>query len=277
MVGWRATIFHGVPTMFTMMLEYVEQNCLSFDLSGVRQLICAGAPLPEDVAQRFAQTFHRTLQNYYAATECSPIIGHPDAHRAVLPPGSIGRLAPGAHVRIVSADGHDCPVGVDGEFYVRGAATLKRYLKNPGLTADALSEGWFRTGDLGRVDEAGYYFITGRIKDTIFRGGANIAPAEVEAVLSGHPDVASVAVVGAPDKIYGEVPVAYIVPRGGSRPEAQTLMTHAASALADFKVPRHYVLVDELPLGKTGKIDKAALKAAWTRQQGGALSIATKV
>ena len=277
MIARHATIFHGVPTMFTMMLEYVEQNRASFDLSAVRQLICAGAPLPEEIAQRFARTFGKPLRNYYAATECSPVIGHPDAHSRALPPGSIGCLAPGAEVRIVSAEGHDCPVGVEGEFYVRGAATMNRYLKNPELTATALSGGWFRTGDLGQVDAAGYYFITGRIKDTIFRGGANIAPAEVEAVLSTHPDVANVAVVGAPDKIYGEVPVAYIVPRGDSRPGEQALISHAQASLADFKIPRHYVLVGGLPLGKTGKIDKSALKAAWALPDHGACSFSSNV
>lgn len=268
MVRQRVTVFHGVPTMFTMMLEFADQNQVSFDLSNVRQLICAGAPLADDIAQRFASTFGKALQNYYAATECSPVIGRPDSHRAPLPAGSIGRLAPGASVRVVAPDGEDCPVGEVGEFYVRGAATLNRYLKNPELTSSCLRDGWFRTGDLGRVDEAGYYYITGRIKDTIFRGGANIAPAEVEAVLLGHPGVGDVAVIGVPDRIYGEVPIAFIVPRSGIHPDADALTAYAASALADFKIPRHYEFVAALPTGKTGKIDKAALKERWVQQHG---------
>jgi long-chain acyl-CoA synthetase len=212
--------------------------------------------------------FHKRLHNYYGATECSPMIGLPDAHRDPLPRGSVGRLAPDASVRVVAPDKTDCPVGVEGEFYARAASMINRYLKDPAMTAAAVEDGWFRTGDLGWVDERGYYYITGRIKDVIFRGGSNIAPAEVEVALNAHPAVASVAVIGVPDKLYGEVPVAFVIVRGSTPPRPEDLMTHAAGSLAEFKVPRHYVFVDEFPLGKTGKVDKAALKAHWSKLQG---------
>ena len=142
---------------------------------------------------------------------------------------------------------------------VRGAATMKRYLKAPDQTAAAFKAGLFRTGDLGRRDAHGNFYITGRIKDIIIRGGANISPAEVEAALGQHSAVQDVAVIGAPDQIYGEVPVAFVVLRAGQSVTPEALQEHCARTLSDFKVPKRYVFETTLPIGKTGKIDKATL------------------
>jgi long-chain acyl-CoA synthetase len=259
----RVSVYHGVPTMFSMMLEYVEQNGLSFDLSGVRHLISAGAPLSDEVAKRFERTFGKKLQNYYAMTECTPVFGVYASDPVPVPVAAIGRKAPGVAVKVVGPDQEECGPGIDGEFYVRAPATLKYYRKDPALTAAALQEGWFKSGDLGHYDEKGYYYITGRIKDIIIRGGANIAPAEVEQVLSRHPAVQDVAVVGIPDRIFGEVPVAFVMPRAACVASAEELMRHAERELAEFKVPRQYVFLEALPIGKTGKVDKNALKANW--------------
>ncbi len=256
----RATVFHGVPTMFSMMLEYVEQNAISFDLSGVRQMISAGAPLGDELITRFEATFNKKLQNYYAMTECTPVFGKYASDLVPLPAGSIGKPAPGTSVRVVAPDGADCDVGVDGEFVVRGAATMRGYYKNPKLTASVLKDGWFMSGDMGHRDEHGYYYITGRIKEIIIRGGANVAPAEVERVLGRHPCVQDVAVVGAPDRMFGEVPVAFIVPRAQATVTAEELIKHAEHDLADFKIPQRYYFLEVLPVGKTGKVDKRALK-----------------
>jgi long-chain acyl-CoA synthetase len=165
---------------------------------------------------------------------------------------------------VVGPNKQDCGPGVDGEFYVRGPATMKCYRKDPTLTALVLEDGWFKSGDLGHYDNNGYYYITGRIKDIIIRGGANIAPAEVERVLSRHPGVQDVAVLGVTDRIFGEVPVAFVATRGGQPISAEELIKHAESELADFKVPRQYVFLEALPIGNTGKMDKNALRAAWT-------------
>jgi long-chain acyl-CoA synthetase len=265
LVTSSATIYHGVPTMYSMMLEFCEQRNLRFELSQVRELICAGAPLPGEMRQRFAARFDRALHDYYAMTECTPVFGCHSGDPRPVPARAIGRLAPGAAVRILRPDGNDCNVGEEGEILVRGAATMKRYLDSPGLTAAAMQDGFVRSGDLGYRDNEGYYYISGRLKDVILRGGANISPSEVETVLATHPGVQDAAVVGGEDQIFGEVPIAFIVRRRGSQVSADELEEHAARALSDFKVPRRYVFEIELPLGKTGKVDKTELKRRLAR------------
>ena len=261
LISHRATVFHGVPTMYSMMLEYCEQRDLTYDLSGARVLICAGAPLPEDMQERFARRFGKAIQNYYAATETTPVFGTFANDPRPIPKGAVGRAAPGLQVRIIRPDGTDCDDNEDGELLVRAAATMKRYLNNPEQTDAAFRDGLFRTGDLGRRDSEGYFYITGRIKDIIIRGGANISPSEVEAVLSSHPSVRDVAVVGGPDRIFGEVPVAFVVVRHGADVTQDGLIAHAEKTLSDFKVPRTIHFETDLPLGLTGKFDKKALKA----------------
>lgn len=260
LVANRATVYHGVPTMYSMMLEYCEQRGLTFDLSGMRELICAGAPLPGEMRQRFVRRFGQQLHDYYAMTECTPVFGRYAADRKPIPPKAIGRLAPAAKVRILKPDGTECAIGEEGEILVRGAATMKRYFNSPSLTAAAFVDDFIRSGDLGYRDPDGYYYISGRIKDVIIRGGANISPSEVEKVLLMHTNVQDVAVVGAPDRIYGEVPVAFIVRRYGSQVSTDDLIQHAEKYLSGFKVPRQYLFETELPQGKTGKVDKAELK-----------------
>jgi long-chain acyl-CoA synthetase len=261
LVSHRATIYHGVPTMYSMMLDYCEQRGLTYDLSGVRTLICAGAPLPEEMQQRFTKRFGKVIQNYYAATETTPVFGTFANDPRPIPKGSVGRAAPGLQVRIIRPDGTDCGDNEDGEVLVRAAATMKCYLNNPEQTNAAFRDGLFRTGDLGRRDSDGHFYLTGRIKDIVIRGGANISPSEVEAVLSSHPSVQDIAVVGGPDRIFGEVPVAFVVVRHGASVTQEDLIAYAEKTLSDFKVPRTIHFETELPLGLTGKFDKKALKA----------------
>ena len=267
LVDAKATVFHGVPTMFSMMLDYAEQQDLDIDLSRVRLLISAGAPLGEDLRDRFEARFRKRLDNYYALTEARPIFGRPWNYEGVLPRGTSGRLAPGVEVRIRDVRGATRSTGEQGEVLVRAPAMLKRYHKDEALTLQVLQDGWFATGDLGYRDAAGNYFLTGRIKDIIIRGGANVAPAEVEEVLSRHPAVHAAAVVGVPDVTFGEVPVAYLVLRGDGRPPTDELTTYCAGRLAAFKVPTAFVFAETLPLGPTGKVDKKALMQMWSEGQ----------
>jgi long-chain acyl-CoA synthetase len=260
LIDHRATIFHGVPTMFSMMLEYSEQNELKTDLSSIRALICAGSPLPQEMRHRFTARFAAEIQDYYAMTEATPVFGRYFDDPDTMPEGAVGKAAPGVILRIVRSDGSDCEIDEEGEVLVRAAATMKRYMNSPSQTAASFKDGLFRSGDLGRRDARGYFYITGRIKDIIIRGGANISPAEVEAVLATHPGVQDVAVIGIPDNIFGEVPAAVIVRRFGSNVREAELIELASIPLADFKVPKRYIFISQMPLGKTGKIDKMALK-----------------
>jgi long-chain acyl-CoA synthetase len=263
LVESRATIFHGVPTMFSMMLDYAEQNQLRADLSSVRLLISAGAPLSEELRLRFRERFNKPLEDYYALTEVRPVFGKFHNDPQPVPRNSIGRLAPGAAVKVIGADGNEVPAGVPGELLVRAPATLKRYHKDDALTQSALNNGWFRTGDLGHRDAEGWFYLTGRMKDVIIRGGANVAPTEVEDVLNSHPAVQSAAVIGVPDVRYGEVPVAYLVLRGKASVSCDELKAFCADRLAEFKRPAHFVFLASHPLGPTGKIDKKAIKTMW--------------
>jgi long-chain acyl-CoA synthetase len=264
LVANRATIYHGVPTMFTMMLDYAEQNGLAPDLSFMRLLICAGAPLSVELKARFAARFNKAIDDYYALTEVRPVFGRFAADPAKLPAGAIGRAAPGAVIRIVDGAGLPVQAGEQGELLVRAPSTLKRYFKDEALTQTALQDGLFRTGDLGFRDAQDFYHLTGRIKDIIIRGGANIAPAEVEGVIARHPGVQSVAVIGIPDRKYGEVAAAFVVRRGDAEVSGEALAALCRNELAEYKVPAVFRFVPAFPLGATGKVDKKALRALWS-------------
>jgi long-chain acyl-CoA synthetase len=267
MVQHRVTIYHGVPTMFTMMLDYAEQNDLHIDLSFMRLLICAGAPLSAELKARFQARFGKAIDDYYALTEVRPVFGRFADDKNPMPPAAIGRASPGAVIRIVDGAGMEVADGVHGELVVRAPSTLKRYYKDEGLTKAAFLGDLFRTGDLGFRDAQGFYYLTGRIKDIIIRGGANIAPAEVEGVIGRHAGVQSAAVIGVPDRKYGEVPVAFVIRRSGAEVTPEALAELCRKELAEFKVPAMFRFVPDLPLGVTGKVDKNALKARWMEAQ----------
>ena len=267
MAQHRVTIYHGVPTMFTMMLDYAEQNDLHIDLSFMRLLICAGAPLSAELKARFQARFGKSIDDYYALTEVRPVFGRFASDQNPVPAGAIGRASPDAIIRIVDGAGAEVADGVHGELVVRAPSTLKRYFKDESLTQAAFLGDLFRTGDLGFRDVRGFYHLTGRIKDIIIRGGANIAPAEVEGVIGRHAGVQSAAVIGVPDRKYGEVPVAFVIRRSGAEVTPEALAELCRKELAEFKVPAVFRFVPDFPLGVTGKVDKNALKARWTEAQ----------
>ncbi|MFP4890988.1 class I adenylate-forming enzyme family protein [Paraburkholderia sp. EG304] len=262
----QATVFHGVPTMFAMMLEYAEQNDLRIDLSFMRLLVSAGAPLSRELRNRFEARFNKRIDDYYGLTEVRPVFGRFANDPAPVPESAIGKAAPGVIIKIVDADGNEVKPGEVGELLVRAPSTTCGYYKNPELTAATFEHGLMRTGDLGYRDAEGFYYLTGRIKDIIIRGGANIAPAEVEETIASHPEVQSVSVIGVPDEKFGQVVAAYVVSRDAEHVSAEALIEFCKSRLADFKVPSQIFWADELPLGITGKVDKKALLARWTEE-----------
>jgi long-chain acyl-CoA synthetase len=262
-VQHKATVFQGVPTMFTMMLEYAEQNDIKVDLSFMRLLISAGAPLSRELRARFERRFNKCIDDYYAMTEARPIFGRYFNDNAPVPEGAIGKAAPGVFVRIVNESGRDVLPGQTGELLVRAPSTTRGYMKNEALSKELFADGMLRTGDLGYRDSQGYYYLTGRKKDIIIRGGANVAPAEIEEVLASHPDVQNVAVIGIPDEKFGQLVAAHVVARGEAALNESALRDFCKGQLADFKIPSHFILVKGLPLGITGKVDKAALLKYW--------------
>jgi long-chain acyl-CoA synthetase len=194
----------------------------------------------------------------YGLTEAGPVvsISPPEEEK----PGTVGRPLPNLDVRMVDDDGRPLGVGSEGEIEVRGPSVMSRYWRRPDETRAAIGpEGWLRTGNLGSLDAEGYLRIHGRRKELIITGGENVHPAEIEEALLGHPAVAEAAVVAEPDRLRGEVPVAYVTLVEGRAAGAEELSAHVRRHLASFKVPKRFEFREELPRGPTGKIAKKAL------------------
>ncbi len=159
------------------------------------------------------------------------------------------------------------PVGATGELLIKGPHVCAGYLDNPQATADSLRDGWFYTGDMARMDEDGFYTISGRFKDMIISGGENVYAAEVEAVFMEHPAVAECALIGKPHEKWGEVGLMIVVRSNGAQVSAETLHAHCAAQLAKYKVPKEIVFVDELPHSPYGKVEKVKLRKQFVQQE----------
>jgi long-chain acyl-CoA synthetase len=215
--------------------------------------ISGGAALPVEVLRNFEQKFGCMILEGYGLSETSPVasFNHPDKVRK---PGSVGTPVEGVEMRLVGADGADVPPGEVGEIAIRGHNVMKGYWEKPEATAEAIPDGWFRTGDIGRIDEDGYYYIVDRKKELIIRGGFNVYPREIEEVLHEHPAVAEAAVVGIPHDQFGEEVGAAVALKPGTSASESELRAFVKDRVAAYKYPRHVWLVDELPKGPTGKI-----------------------
>ncbi|MDP9398397.1 MAG: long-chain fatty acid--CoA ligase [Actinomycetota bacterium] len=249
----RVTVFEGVPTMYAAMLNFPQRD--AYDVSSLRVCISGGAALPVEVMRAFEQAFDATILEGYGLSETSPVasFNHPDCERRA---GSIGTPIEGVEMRLVALDGSDVPRGEVGEIAIRGHNVMKGYWAQPEGTAAAIPDGWFRSGDLARQDEEGYYYIVDRKKDMIIRGGYNVYPREIEEILYEHPDVTEAAVVGIEHPALGEEVGAAVALRPGSMTTVDELREHVKNQVANYKYPRHVWLVEALPKGPTGKIQK---------------------
>jgi long-chain acyl-CoA synthetase len=247
-----ATVFAGVPTMYAALLGLPAAPALP----GLRACISGGAALPVEVLNRFEKRFGSEVLEGYGLSETSPVASF-NRPGGLRKPGSIGYPVTGVEMQVVDADGAPVPVGEVGEIAIRGHNVMKGYWNKPDATGVVLDEtGWFRTGDVGRVDSDGFYFIVDRKKDLIIRGGFNIYPREIEEVLYEHPDVAEAAVVGIPHPQYGEEVGAAVALRPGATVTEDELRDFVKGQVAAYKYPRHVWFVDALPMGPTGKILK---------------------
>jgi long-chain acyl-CoA synthetase len=250
----RVTIFAGVPTMFSALLHVPDRS--DYDVSALRLCISGGAAMPVEVLRQFEDQFDCIVLEGYGLSETSPVasFNHPGRERK---PGSIGTPIRGVEMRVVDASGAEVPQGEVGEIAIRGHNIMKGYLNKPDATAEAVSaDGWFRTGDIGRVDADGYYYIVDRKKDLIIRGGYNIYPREIEEVLYEHPEVAEAAVVGMPHPELGDEVGAAVALKPGATVTPDELRSYVKSQVAAYKYPRRVWIVDALPKGPTGKILK---------------------
>jgi long-chain acyl-CoA synthetase len=254
----RVTVLLGVPTMYWYLQHYPGAE--KYEWTSLRLCCSGGAALPADLMQQFQARYGLTIYEGYGLTETSPVASFNLPDR---PPreGSVGQPIYGVQMRIVDDGDRELPPGEVGEIVIRGHNVMKGYYKRPGATAEVLRDGWFHTGDLGRVDEEGYFYIVGRKKDLIKRGGLNIYAREVESVLQAHPAVAEAAVIGVPDEVMGEEIKAFVVLEPDELLEADDLIEYARKHMAAYKYPRHVEFRTELPKDATGRVIKALLKA----------------
>ena len=255
---YGATILAGAPPMFAALAAAPAAD-RGNPLATVRLALSGAAPLPQQVAADVRTRFGLPLYQGYGLTEASPVVtssvvdGDPR-------PGSIGVPLPGVEVRLVDEEGEDVLVGDPGEVWVRGANVFPGYWEDPEATAAVLTpEGWLRTGDVGVLGDDGNLQLVDRAKDLIIVNGFNVVPAEVEAVLQQHPQVADVAVLGDPDVRTGEAVRAVVVPVAGAVPLLAELAAFSARRLARYKCPTALSVVDEIPRGQAGKLIRRSL------------------
>jgi long-chain acyl-CoA synthetase len=254
----RVSVFQGVPTMYNAMLH--AERADSVDASCLRLCMSGGAAIPVELIRAFEEKFGCIILEGYGLSETSPVasFNHPDRDRK---PGSIGTPIEGVEMQVWDDDGNELPTGEVGEIVIRGHNVMKGYWDRPDATSEAIDEhGWFRTGDMAKVDEDGYFFIVDRKKDMIIRGGYNVYPREVEEVLYEHPAVQEAAVLGVPDESLGEEVGAAVVTKKGESLEADELRAWVKEQVAAYKYPRKIWFVDELPKGPTGKILKREIE-----------------
>jgi len=255
----RLTTVAGVPTQLALMLAHPDFDAT--DLQAVRFVIAGGGPLTPDLAREVRRRFDAALATRYSCTEAGIGLGtafdDPEEDAVV----SVGRPHPHVAVALRDPEGRDVPPGEVGEVCLRSPAVMCGYWRDPEATAAAFwPDGFVRTGDLGWFDDRGRLRLVGRTSERYVRGGENVHPVEVEAVLSEHPGVAAVAVVGRPDPVMGEIGVAFVVPaRPACPPTLAELRAFGAGRLAGFKLPEQLVVLDRLPLTAMEKIDRAEL------------------
>jgi malonyl-CoA/methylmalonyl-CoA synthetase len=251
------TIFMAVPSMYSKLMVYLGERVL--DLEHMRLWTSGSAPLLPKDFERIRRAFGKEPVEREGMSETGMNFSNPV--RGVRKPGSIGLPLPDLEVRIVDPETLvDVEPGQVGEIWLKGPSITPGYWRKPEETAKAFKQGWFRTGDLGKVDEDGYYYLTDRLKHIIISGGENISPKEIETIINQLPDVVESSVVGIPDERWGEKVVAAVVTKSGSRLRPHEIRTYCKEHLHDWKCPKEIVLVKELPKNTMGKVLKEEVK-----------------
>jgi fatty-acyl-CoA synthase len=253
----RPTLTVLVPAIIQAVTDHPDWA--TTDLSSLKAISTGSQIVPPHLIARFVARGVPVLQ-VYGSTETCPIAVYTRHGGDLSRTGSTGLPGLCCEAAVVDNAGVELPPDTPGEIVVRGPNVFFEYWGNKVATSEALHDGWFRTGDIGRRDADGYFFVHDRKKNMIISGGENIYPAEVERVLLEHPDVAECGVIGRPDAKWDEVPVAYVILRAGCCADAEALKAHLSAQLARFKVPREFVFVDDLPRTALGKVQHFKLK-----------------
>jgi long-chain acyl-CoA synthetase len=258
----RVTKLFAVPTVYFRLLglEGLEKK-----LGSVRYCFSAAASMAEDVIRQWKERTGLAIYEGYGMTEAAPTVTYNHRYRHVI--GSVGTEVPGVEVQIRDQNGGQVKQGHEGEICVRGPNIMKGYLDNPEGTREAFWEGgWFRSGDVGLFDDDGYLFIVDRLKDMIITGGENVYSREVEEVLYTRPEIQECAVIGLPDKEWGERVTAFLILRPGEAFDKDKLNAYMKSHLSPFKAPKEYLIVDDFPRSPAGKILKRELRKEFRQQ-----------
>ncbi|MDO3401713.1 AMP-binding protein [Mycolicibacterium neoaurum] len=256
----RPTFFSAVPTIYSMLAALPAE--VAPDTSSLRFAICGAAPMPPQLIEAFEDRYGVPIIEGYGLSE-GTCASTTNPLNGIRKPGTVGLALPGQQIAIL--DGQRVPVaaGTPGEVAIAGPTVMRGYLNRPQETAETIVDGWLHTGDIGFLDADGYLTLVDRAKDMIIRGGENIYPKEIESVLYTHPGVREAAVVGRPDPVYGQMPVAFVTSRSESNLSADVLVAHLAQSLAKYKRPE-VIVADEIPKNPVGKIDKPALRRRFT-------------
>jgi acyl-CoA synthetase (AMP-forming)/AMP-acid ligase II len=263
--GERITHALLVPTLLYRLTSMSSAE--TADLSSLRSVVYGAAPIAPAALGRLVEQFGRIFVQFYGSSEaamCVSVLGKRDhdtgSEQALRRLGSAGRITPGVELIIADDDGKPLPTGKTGEIWIRSRATIPGYYRNPEATAAEFANGFWKSGDLGYVDDAGYLFIVDRKKDMIITGGFNVYAVEVEAALSEHPAVLMSAVVGVPHPDWGEAVHAEVILREGAAAEAEALIDFAKARLGSYKAPKSVAFVAELPLSPVGKVLRRQVK-----------------
>lgn len=257
----RITVAFVVPAMLTMMVEHADLQ--QFDLGSLRMVYCTGAALNFEVGLEVEEKMGCTVVQFYGSVDGGAATGHHWSEPLKVRLASVGKPVGGNEVKIVDENGKKLLAGRGGEIMVRGPSFVSGYFRNPEATGQVWTEdGWYRTADLGKLDGAGNLIIVGRRTDCIIRGGQNIYPAEIEEMLSAHPSVSEVAVVGMPDPTLGERACAYFVPKGEKVFTFEEMVSYLrGKKIASYKIPERLEPIEKLPMVAEGqKVDKKALQ-----------------
>jgi long-chain acyl-CoA synthetase len=253
-------MFSAVPTIYGMLAALPAE--VAPDTSSLRYAVCGAAPMPIELITAFERRYGVPIVEGYGLSEgtCASTSNPLDGERR---PGTVGVALPGIEVAIMDDRGQLVPNGTPGEVVVAGPTVMRGYLNRPADTARTIVDGWLHTGDIGYLDADDYLVLVDRAKDMIIRGGENIYPKEIESALYTHPEVREAAVVGRPDPVYGEVPVAFVAV-GEAAVTPEDLLAHLRQSLAKYKLPADITMVDTLPKNPVGKIDKPALRCRFS-------------
>jgi long-chain acyl-CoA synthetase len=254
----RVTRWYAVPTIYILVLSFPDRRLVDEAFASVEYCFSAAAAMPAEIARQWYERFDLKINEGWGLTESSPsaTYNHEFRHKD----GSVGTPIENVEVQVWDESNRALPSGEVGELVIRGPNVMKGYYNNPEATAAAIVDGWLKTGDVGMMDEEGYFFIVDRIKDMVNSAGLKIWPREVEEVLYLHEAVAECAVIGVPDPVFGENVKACIVLRSGADVSGEQIIVYCKSQLASYKAPKLVEFMDALPKSATGKILKTELR-----------------